>query len=165
MALPTLLSLDEALRQAGVEHPEDIAGLSPAELGEMLCPLLFADDDLENAIREAQAQMRRQVLSKKDRRLPLPRVEVLQQPASQQQEHSWLDRAAKVPRTAATARQRPSEGCDENRKAAKAADRLISTLQKAMDTSNERRAQLTASLTGTHGPSSMHKAARAWTRL
>ena len=49
MALPTLLSLDEALRHSGVEHPEDIAGLSPAELGEMLGPLLFADDDLENA--------------------------------------------------------------------------------------------------------------------
>ena len=50
-------------------------------------------------------------------------------------------------------------------KAAKAADRLISTLQKAMDASDERKTQLEASLTATHGPSSMYKAARAWTRF
>ena len=97
MALPTLLSLDEVLRQAGVDHPEDIAALSSAELGEMLCPLLFAEDDLKNAIREAQAQLRRQVLSRQDRQVLLPRVEVPQQPASRQQEHNWLDKAQGSP--------------------------------------------------------------------
>ena len=40
MASPTLLSLDEALRQAGVE------------IGELLCPLLFLDDGLESIFAE-----------------------------------------------------------------------------------------------------------------
>ena len=118
MALPTLLSLYVALRHAVFDHPEGMVGPSPTVLGEMFCPLLFAKDAIKNAIIEAQAQMRRQVLSKKDRRFPLPRVEVLQQPASQQQELGWLARAAKVSRTATPTRQRPSEGCDETTRAA-----------------------------------------------
>ena len=69
-----------------------MAGSSPAVLGVMFSPLPFAEDDIENATLEAQAKLRRQVLSKKDRRLLLPWVEVLQQPASQQQELGWLAR-------------------------------------------------------------------------
>ena len=60
MALPTLLSLYVTLRDAVLEHPEDLAGSSPAVLGVMFCPLPFAEDDIEYATLEAQAQLHSQ---------------------------------------------------------------------------------------------------------
>ena len=96
MALPTLLSLYVALRQAVFEHPEDMAGSSPAVLGVMFCPLPFAEDDIENATLEAQAQLRRQVLSKKDKTTPVAKGRDAAQLRLQQQEHGWLARAAKT---------------------------------------------------------------------
>ena len=77
MALPTLLSLYVALRQAVFEHPEDMAGSSPAVLGVMFCPLPFAEDDIENATLEAQAQLAGKYSRRKIGQPLLPKVEML----------------------------------------------------------------------------------------
>ena len=39
-----------APRHAVFEHPEDRTRSSPAVLGDMFCPLLFGENDIENAI-------------------------------------------------------------------------------------------------------------------
>ena len=156
----------EAMQVVGVEHPEDTAGLTTSELAELLSPATFEEEELKQAIGEAQRQVRRTILSKEQRQhfLPYPN----RMPAAAAHGESfWLARAAKqTKRKALEMLPAPLDILKaEGRKSAKAARKLLAIVGAPLRLSPARSDQLVSSLSQAQGPSCLHAAARACTRL
>ena len=160
------MSLAAALPDAGVEHPEDIAGLQRSELEDLLQPQLFADADLDAALADAKARLARTHVRPRDRVRLHPdharslSVRLPPQPTS------WLDRASKARRLLPKPVLSNAESVQQDKdKAIRAAKRLLAVVDLVVPGTSERKQQLVDSLARVHGPSSMGNATRAWTRM
>ena len=122
----------ESFRAVEAIQPEDIAGLTPEELADLVAPAAFSMDDLRYTLGEAKSHLARFNLSKRQRGNLLPQRRAAETTTEQVTEEAWLLRAAKTPcrrRATGRAKQQDAVGLEKS-KANKAAARSCTGLQK-----------------------------------
>jgi hypothetical protein len=121
-----------ALAEAGANLPEDIAGLTPAELAELLEPHSFSDEELQDTIKKAKGQLALCNLSRSQRQHLLP-DKAAAPIAAEAEEGFWLARASKIKKRKAAAQPSTRDVMQaESAKASRAAKKLVTTILPAM---------------------------------